>query len=121
MQGSVISLGMLSAVWLMAGQGGRALRLLNDSTALPSSKAAWALPPQNSHGSPAGFVASGPDGEGYGTAGLSDGVRARQLRQQEKAVQVAIGGRSVPGGLRYFSSGSQPPALQTPTHPPHRQ
>ncbi len=121
MQGSVISLGMLSAVWLMAGQGGRAPRLLNDSTAPPISKAAWALPSTSSHGSPAEFVASVPDGKGYGTAGLSDGVRARQLRQQEKAIQVAIGGRSVPGSLRYFAAGSRATAVETPKTPAGEQ
>jgi len=121
MQGSVISLGMLSAVLLMAGQGGRAPRLLNNLTASPSTKAAWALPSTSSHGSLTEFVASGPDGEGYGTAGLSDGVRARQLRQQEKAIQVAIGGRSVPGSLRYFAAGSRAAAVETPKTPAGEQ
>src|SRR6267143_1712364 len=69
MQGSVISLGMLSAVLLMAGQG----------------------------------------------------VRARQLRQQEKAIQVAIGGRSVPGSLRYFPAGSRAAAVETPKTPAGEQ
>src|SRR5260370_2634076 len=76
MQGSVISLGMLSAVWLMAGQGGRAPRLPKDSTALPSSKAARARPPPNSQGSPAGIVARGTGGEGDGSGGVGEAVRA---------------------------------------------
>ncbi len=41
MQGSVISLGLLSAVWLMAGRGGRAPILLNNSTAQRTSRAAY--------------------------------------------------------------------------------
>jgi D-alanyl-D-alanine carboxypeptidase len=105
LQGGVISLGMLTAVWLMAGLRGRASVLLSDSAAMPSSKAAWALPTQNSQGSVTEFGADGPGGGGYGTSGSAEEVRARQLRQQEQAVQVVIGGRSVPGGLRYFAGG----------------
>jgi CubicO group peptidase (beta-lactamase class C family) len=99
MQGGVISLGMLSAVWLMAGAHGRAPILRSDSPALQSSKASWALASQNSQSSLTEFVASGPGREGYGTSRKPEDVRTRQLRQQEQAVQVAIEGRSVPGSL----------------------
>jgi D-alanyl-D-alanine carboxypeptidase len=103
MQGSVISLGLLSVVWLMADLGGRAPRLWNDSMALRSSKAAWALPSRSSQGELTEFSASGPGGGGYGSSGTPEDIRARQLRQQEQAVQVAIGGRSVPGGVLYIT------------------
>jgi D-alanyl-D-alanine carboxypeptidase len=103
MQGGVISLGLLSVVWLMAGLGGHAPRLLGDSTALRSSQAAWALPSQSSQGSLDEFATSGRGRGGYGSSGTVEGIRARQLRQQEQAVQVAIGGRSVPGGLLYIT------------------
>jgi CubicO group peptidase (beta-lactamase class C family) len=105
MQGGAISLGLLSAVWLMAGMRGRAPILLNDSTALQSSKAAWALPTQSSQGGFTEFGVNGPGGRGYGNSGTAEDIRARQLRQQEQAVQVAIAGRNVPGGLRYFAGG----------------
>ena len=124
MQGSIISLGLLSAVWLMAGQGGRAPRLVNNSTASPSSKAAWALPPQSSQGARSSsmeFAASRPGEGGYGTSGLTDDVRARQLRQQERAVQVVIGGRSVPGSLRYPVAGSRMVVVETPKTPAGEQ
>jgi len=103
MQGSVISLGMLSVVWLMAGMGGRVPNLLNDATAQRSSQAAWALPSQSPQGSLVEFGAGGPGGGGYGNSGAPEDVRARQLRQQEQAVQVAIAGRSVPGSPRYVT------------------
>jgi D-alanyl-D-alanine carboxypeptidase len=103
MQGSVISLGMLCTVWLMAGRSGRVPNLLNDSTALPSSEAAWAVPSQISQGSLAEFSAGGPSTGGYGSSDTLEDVRARQLRQQERAVQVAIGERSVPGSLPYIA------------------
>ena len=103
MQGGVISLGMLSVVWLMAGVRGRVPNLLNHSTALRSSKAAWALPSQGSPGFSGETMVNGPGGGGYGTSGTAGNVRARQLWQQEQAVQVAIGGRSVPGSPRYVS------------------
>jgi hypothetical protein len=101
MQGSVISLGMLSVVWLMAGRGGggRVPNLGNDSVALRSSKAAWALPSQSSPGSSVEFGAGGPGGRGYENSGAPEDVRTRQLRQQEQAVQVMTGGRQVPGGF----------------------
>ena len=120
MQGGVISLGLLSAVWLMAGLGGRMPTLLNDSTALRSSRAAWALPSQSSQSSVTEFGGSGPGGGGYGTSGTPEDIRARQLRQQEQAVQVAIGGRSVPGGLRYFAAG-RTPVVDKPKTPAEEQ
>ncbi|HEY6266817.1 MAG TPA: serine hydrolase domain-containing protein [Candidatus Acidoferrum sp.] len=103
MQGGVISLGMLSVVWLMAGVRGRVPNLPNDSMAMRSSKAAWALPSQSSPGFSGEMAVNGPDGGGYGTSGTAEDVRARQLRQQEQAVQVAIAGRSVPGSPRYVT------------------
>jgi D-alanyl-D-alanine carboxypeptidase len=119
-QGSVISLGMLGTVWLMAGQGGRVPRLLNDSTALASSEAAWAVPSQISQGSLAEFGARGPSKGGYGSSGTPEDVRARQLRQQERAVQVAIGGRSVPGSLPYLG-GFQTAVVEKPKTPAEEQ
>jgi CubicO group peptidase (beta-lactamase class C family) len=101
LQGGVISLGLLSVVWLMAGVRGRVPYLLNDSTAMRSSKVAWALPSQSSPGFSGEMVVNGPGGGGYGTSGSAGDVRARQLRQQEQAVQVAIAGRNVPGSPRY--------------------
>ena len=103
MQGGVISLGMLSVVWLMAGLRGWVPNLLNDSTAMRSPKAAWALPSQGAQGELTEFGGNGPSREGYGTSGTAGDVRARQLRQQEQAVQVAIAGRSVPGSPRYVT------------------
>jgi D-alanyl-D-alanine carboxypeptidase len=120
MQGSVISLGMLCTVWLMAGRGGRVPNLLNDSAALPSSEAGRALPSQNSQGSLAEFGASRPSKGGYGISGTHEDVRARQLRQQERAVQVAIGGRSVHGSLRY-PAGFQTAAVEKPKTPAEEQ
>jgi D-alanyl-D-alanine carboxypeptidase len=98
MQGSVISLGLLSAVLLMAGQGGRAPNLLNNSTAQRSSKAGWELPSQASPGFSTESIGGGT-GEGYAPSRTPDDVRTRQLRQQERAVQNAIGERSVPGSI----------------------
>ena len=103
MQGGVISLGMLSVVWLMAGLRGRVPNLLNDLLATRSPKAAWALPSQSSPGFSGEMAVNGLDGGGYGTSGTAEDVRARQLRQQEQAVQVAIAGRSVPGSPRYVT------------------
>lgn len=103
MQGGVISLGLLSAVWLMAGMRGRVPNLLNDSTAMRSSKASWALPAQGSPDSSGENIVNGPGSGGYGPSGASENVRTRQLRQQEQAVQVAIAGRSVPGSPRYVT------------------
>jgi D-alanyl-D-alanine carboxypeptidase len=103
MQGGAISVGLLSVVWLMAGVRGRVPNLLNDSTAMRNSKAAWALPSQSSPGFSGETTMNGPGGGGYGTSGTAGDVRARQLRQQEQAVQVAIEGRSVPGSPRYVT------------------
>ncbi len=120
MQGGVISLGLLSLVWLMAGLRGRVPNLLNDSTALRSSKASWALPTQGSQGSITEFGGSGPGGEGYGTSGTAGDVRARQLRQQEQAVQVAIAGRNVPGSPRYVTD-VRTASVDTPKTPAGEQ
>jgi D-alanyl-D-alanine carboxypeptidase len=103
MQGGAISLGMLSVVWLMAGLRGQVPNLLNDSTAMRSSKAAWGLPSQSSPGFSGETVVNGPAGGGYGNSGAPEDVRTRQLRQQDEAVQVAIAGRSVPGSPRYVT------------------
>jgi D-alanyl-D-alanine carboxypeptidase len=103
LQGGVISWGLLSVVWLMAGVRGRAPNLLNDSLAMRSSKAAWGLPSQSSPGFSGEMVVNGPGGGGYGTSGGPEDIRARQLRQQEQAVQVAIARRSVPGSPRYVT------------------
>jgi CubicO group peptidase (beta-lactamase class C family) len=120
MQGGVISLGMLSLVWLMVGMGGRVPNLGNDSAALRSSKAAWALPSQSAVGSLVEFGAGGPSEAGYRNSGTREGVRARQLRQQEQAVRVVIGGRSVPGSLRYFAGG-QTAVVDKPKTPAEEQ
>jgi D-alanyl-D-alanine carboxypeptidase len=120
MQGSVISLGLLSAVWLMAGRGGRAPILLNNSTAQRTSRAAWALPSQGSAGFSLESVAGGRGGEGYAPSGMPDEVRARQLRQQERAVRAAIGGRSVPGSIP-FIQGSRAAAVEIPKTPAGEQ
>jgi D-alanyl-D-alanine carboxypeptidase len=120
LQGSVISSGLLSVVWMMAGLRGRAPNLLNDSMAMRSSKAAWALPSQSSPGFSGEMVVNGPGGGGYGTSGTAGDVRARQLRQQEQAVQVAIAGRSVPGGSRYVTDVRTAP-VDTPKTPAGEQ
>ena len=63
MQGGVISLGMLSVVWLMAGLRGWVPNLLNDSTAMRSPKAAWALPSQGAQGALTEFGGNGPSSD----------------------------------------------------------
>jgi D-alanyl-D-alanine carboxypeptidase len=103
MQGSVISMGMWSVVWLMAGMSGRVPNLLNDSTALQSPKAGWALPSQSSPGFSGKTAVDGPGGGGYGNSSAPEDVRTRQFRQQDEAVQVAIAGRNVPGSPRYVT------------------
>lgn len=120
MQGGVISLGMLSVVWVMAGLRGRVPDLLNDSMAMRSSKAAWALPSQSSPGFSGEMVVNGPGGERYGTSGSGGDIRARQLRQQEQAVQVAIAGRNVPGSPRYVTD-VRTSAVETPKTPAGEQ
>jgi D-alanyl-D-alanine carboxypeptidase len=120
LQGAVISLGLLSVVWLMAGLRGQVPVLLGDSTAMRSSKAAWALPSQSSPGFSGEMVVNGPGGGGYGTSGTAGDVRARQLRQQEQAVQVAIAGRSVPGSSRYVTDVRTAP-VDTPKTPAGEQ
>jgi len=121
LQGAVISLGLLSVVWLMAGLRGQVPILLGDSTAMRSSKAAWALPSQSSPGFSGEMVVNGPGGGGgYGTSGTAGDVRARQLRQQEQAVQVAIAGQSVPGSSRYVTD-VRTAAVDTPKTPAGEQ
>jgi D-alanyl-D-alanine carboxypeptidase len=122
MQGGVISLGLLSVVGLMAGMGGRVPNLPNDSTAMRSSKAAWTLPSQSPQGSLVEFGAGGTGGGVYGAsgAGKPENVRTRQLRQQEQAVQVMLGGRNVPGSLRYFVGG-RTAVVDTPKTPAGEQ
>jgi D-alanyl-D-alanine carboxypeptidase len=99
---------------LMAGLGGHEPRLLGDSTALRSSKAGWALPSQSSQGAATEFIAGGPGGRGYSASGTLEDTRARQLRQQEQAVQAITGGRGVPGGSFYVSAGKTVDAPKTP-------
>jgi D-alanyl-D-alanine carboxypeptidase len=103
-QGGVISVGLMSVV-LTAGLRGRVPNLLNDSTAMRSPRASWALPAQGSSGFSGETAVNGPGGGGYGNSGAPEDARARQLRQQEEAVRGAIGGRGVPGGLPYYASG----------------
>ena len=120
MQGGAMSLGLLSAVWLMAGIGGRAPLTLSDLTALRSSKAEWAPPAQRSPGSLSEFLPSGTDVGGYTGSGLPEESRARQLRQQERALQVAIEGRKVPGSILVMASSSAA-AVETPKTPAGEQ
>ena len=119
-QGGVISLGMLSAVWLMAGQGGRAPILPNDGAALQNSKDAWGLPSQGEEGFSKESVAGNPSEDGYATPGMPVDIRVRQLRQQERAIEVAIEGRSVPGSI-FHHSGSRASTLETPKTPAEEQ
>jgi D-alanyl-D-alanine carboxypeptidase len=120
MQGSVISLGLLSVVWMTVAVRGRRPILMDDSTALRSSKAAWALRSQNTQGSVIEFAGNGPGEEGYGNSGAEEDIRALQLRQQEQAVRVAIGRRSVPGGIPYFT-GAQNAVVDAPKTPAGEQ
>jgi D-alanyl-D-alanine carboxypeptidase len=114
MQGGGMTLALLSAIWLMAGQGGSAPNLPSDLTGPRSSRAAWALPSQSAPGSADEFVPG--TGGGYTISGTSENIRQRQLRQQELAIQNAVGGQSVPGSLLYLveSRGTQVEPPKTP-------
>ena len=119
MQGGGMSLGLLSAVWLMAGMGGRAPMMLADSAALRGSKAEWALPAQGSPRPLSAFIPGGTGAAGYADSGLPEESRARQLRQQERALQAAIEGRNVPGSIVLMSSGAA--VVETPKTPAGEQ
>src|SRR6266481_3315625 len=119
MQGGGMSLGLLSAVWLMAGISGRAPMMLADSTALRGSKAEWALAAQGSPRPLSAFIPGGTGAAGYADSGLPEESRARQLRQQERALQAAIEGRNVPGSIVLMSSGTA--VVETPKTPAGEQ
>jgi D-alanyl-D-alanine carboxypeptidase len=119
MQGGGMSVGLLSAVWLMAGMGGRVPMMLADSTALRGSKAEWALPAQGLPGSLSEFLSGRTGVAVYAGSGLSEENRTRQFRQQERALQVAIEGRNVPGSIALMSSGAA--VVETPKTPAGEQ
>ncbi len=120
MQGGVMSLGLLSAVWLMAGLGGRAPMVMGDSTALRSSKAGWALPSRSSEGSSSEFFPSGTGRGGYAGSRLPEDVRARQLHQQERAIRVSVGEQSIPGSILYMA-GARAAVVEAPKTPAGEQ
>jgi CubicO group peptidase (beta-lactamase class C family) len=120
MQGGVMTLGLLSAVWSMVGQGGRAPILPGDLDGPRSSRAAWALPSQSAQGSGDEFVPGTPGDGGYAISGTAEDVRQHQLRQQERAVQNAVGEQSVPGSL-FSIVESQGTAVEAPKTPAGEQ
>ena len=115
-QGGVMTLGLLSGVWSMAGQGGRAPILPSNLSGPRGSRTAWALPSQNAPGSADDFVPGTPGEGGYVISGTAESLHQHQLRQQERAIQNAVGGLSVPGSLFYVveSRGTTVEAPKTP-------
>src|SRR5260370_40251246 len=101
MQGGVISVGLVSVVWVMAGRGGRAPNLPSDLAGPRGSRTAWALPSQNALGSADEFVPNGAGADGYATPGTAEDIHQRQLRQQERAMRNAVGRQSVSGSFFY--------------------
>src|SRR5260370_29840443 len=101
MQGGVISVGIVSVVWVMAGRGGRAMNLPSDLVGARGSWTAWALSSQNGLGSADDFVPSGTGAGGYAVSGTAEDIHQRQLRRQERAMRNAVMGQSVPGSFFY--------------------
>jgi len=102
MQGGVISLGLLCAVYLTAGVRGRVPTFLGDSTSARSSRASWGLRSQGAGGSTSAVFGSGASNGSYGNTAKPEDPRTHQLRQQEQAIRVATGGLKVPGSVPYF-------------------
>jgi len=101
MQGGVISVGLVSVVWVMAGQEGRAPNLPGDLAGPRGSRTAWALPSQDALGSADDFVPSGTGAGGYAISGTAEDIHQRQLRRQERTMRNAVMGQSVPGSFFY--------------------
>lgn len=119
-QGGVMTLGLLSAVWLMAGPGRRAPILPSDFAGARGSRTAWALPTQNAPGSADDFF-TGTSGEGgYAMSGTTEDTHQHQLRQQKRALQNAIAEQSVPGSF-YYVVESRGTAVETPKTPAGEQ
>src|SRR5260370_42064062 len=120
MQGGVISMGLVSVVWVMAGQGGRAPNLPSDLAGPRGSRTAWALPSQNALGSADDFVPSGVGADGYAISGAAEDIHQRQLRRQERAMRNAVMGQSVPGSFFYVVE-SRGTAVEVPKTPAGEQ
>jgi CubicO group peptidase (beta-lactamase class C family) len=119
-QGGVMTLGLLSAVWLMAGPGRRAPILPSDFAGARGSRTAWALPTQNAPGSADDFF-TGTSGEGgYAMSGTTEDTHQHQLRQQKRALQNALAEQSVPGSF-YYVVESRGTAVETPKTPAGEQ
>jgi hypothetical protein len=119
-QGAVMTLGLLSAVWLMVGPGGRAPILPSDLAGPRGSRTAWASPTQNALGSADDFVPGTPGEGDYAMSGTAEDIHQHQLRQQERAIQNAVGEQSVPGSF-YYVVESQGTAAETPKTPAGEQ
>ncbi|MCU1317518.1 MAG: hypothetical protein JWN63_2840 [Candidatus Acidoferrum typicum] len=119
-QGGVVTLGLLSAVWLMAGPGRRVPILPRDFAGARGSRTAWALPTQNAPSSADDFF-TGTSGEGgYAMSGTTEDTHQHQLRQQKRALQNAIAEQSVPGSF-YYVVEPRGTAVETPKTPAGEQ
>jgi CubicO group peptidase (beta-lactamase class C family) len=112
-EGIVMTLGLLSAVWSLTGGGGykpATLSAMFNSRRADIAQAAASISPENSETE----FTSHPAGEGsYAASGAPEGLREHQVRQQERALRIAIGGRNVPGSLRYVVN-SRGAVVETP-------
>jgi D-alanyl-D-alanine carboxypeptidase len=124
-QGCVISLSLLSAVWLMAGHGGRGPTVR--AFAVPSENTdSLGIPGRaDTQASAAAAIADetelvNRDENGYRATGTPENFREHQLRQQERALQAAIGGQWVPGSVAYFAA-AQGVAAAVPKTPAGEQ
>ncbi len=120
MQGGVISVGLVSVVWVMAGRGGRAPNLPSDLAGPRGSRTAWALSSQNALGSADDFVPSGTSAGGYAISGTAEDIHQRQLRRQQRAMRNAVMGQSVPGSFFYVVE-SRGTAVEVPKTPAGEQ
>jgi CubicO group peptidase (beta-lactamase class C family) len=107
LQGAAISLGLLSGVWLMAGWGGHPRAVGISFAAQENPQSGWLTGTVQTETSGDDAAASAGPMMGRSASGYRDGPRAEnlhehQLRQQELAIQIAIDGRSVPGGDVHF-------------------
>lgn len=114
LQGAVISLALFTCVWLAAAAHVHRLTVIADP-AVASTTATHdrSFRSAGSEASDTDSLLGGAEENGYTFGSPSTDIRERQRQQQAMAVQVATGGRVIPGSL-YLLSESE----DTPPRPP---